>query len=87
MFQLNNFFDNKNMVCIDQQGCFRVLEHQRDLSVSPDGAETEYFAAQMNRWMPRLSVLFRLLPNGNLNHRQSSRGFPLSICLLWLFLR
>ncbi len=48
MFQLNNFFDNKNMVCIDQQGCFRVLEHQRDLSVSPDAAETEYFAAQMN---------------------------------------
>ncbi len=48
MFQLNNFFENKNMTCINQLGAFRVYEHQRDLSVSPFSAETEYFAAQMN---------------------------------------
>ncbi len=48
MYQLNNLFDNKNMTMINQLGQYRVYEHQRDLSVSPFSAETEYFASQMN---------------------------------------
>ena len=62
MFQLNNFFDNKNMTCIEQLGCFRVMEHQRDLSVSPGEAETQYFAAQMN--VKRRQVLCELNNTG-----------------------
>ena len=62
MFQLNNFFDNKNMTCIEQMGCFRVMEHQRDLSVSPSEAETQYFAAQMN--VKRRQVLCELNNTG-----------------------
>ena len=62
MFQLNNFFDNKNMICIDQAGCFKVFEHQRDLSVSPDAAEMQYFAAQMN--VKRRQVLCELNNTG-----------------------
>lgn len=48
MFQLNNFYDNNNMVCISQLGQYKVFEHQKDLSVSPYTAETAYFAAEMN---------------------------------------
>ena len=40
MFQVNNFYDNNNMICINQMGQYKVFEHQRDLSVSPYNAET-----------------------------------------------
>ncbi len=62
MFQFNNLFDNQNLTCINQLGCFRVLEHQKDLSVSPFSAETEYFAAQMN--VKKRQVLCELNGNG-----------------------
>ena len=48
MFELNNFFDNKNMKVIDKLGMFTVFEHERDLSVSPDSAVTAYFSSEMN---------------------------------------
>lgn len=48
MFQLNNFYDNHNMICIAQVGQYKIFEHQKDLSVSPSMAETAYFAAEMN---------------------------------------
>ena len=48
MFQVNNLFDNKNITCINQMGQFRVLEHQKDLSVSPYTAESAYFSSEMN---------------------------------------
>ncbi len=48
MFQLNNFYDNQNMTCIAQLGQYKVFEHARDLSVSPQRAEMAYFAATMN---------------------------------------
>lgn len=48
MFQLNNFYDNNNMKCINQLGQYRVFEHEKDLSVSPYSAETAYFASAMN---------------------------------------
>ncbi len=48
MFQLNNFYDNKNMICIAQFGQYKIFEHQKDLSVSPHMAETAYFASEMN---------------------------------------
>lgn len=48
MFQLNNFYDNQNMICIAQFGQYKIFEHQKDLSVSPQMAETAYFASEMN---------------------------------------
>ncbi len=48
MFQINNFLDNANMKVIAQKGPFRVFEHQKDLSVRPENAITEYFAEKMN---------------------------------------
>lgn len=48
MFELNNFFDNKNMKAIDKLGMFTVFEHEKDLSVSPDSAVTAYFSSEMN---------------------------------------
>ena len=48
MFQLNNFYDNNNMKCINQLGQYKVFEHEKDLSVSPYVAETAYFSSAMN---------------------------------------
>lgn len=58
MFQLNNFYDNQNMICISQLGQYKVFEHQKDLSVSTYSAEAAYFAAQMN--VKRRQVLVEL---------------------------
>lgn len=58
MFQLNNFFDNSNMKCINQLGQYRVFEHEKDLSVSPYTAETAYFSSEMN--VRRRQVLVEL---------------------------
>lgn len=48
MFQINNFLDNENMKVIAQKGPFRVFEHQKDLSVTPNEAISAYFAEKMN---------------------------------------
>ncbi|MBO5261143.1 MAG: AIM24 family protein [Coprococcus sp.] len=58
MFTINNLFDNANMKCINQMGKYKVFEHQKDLSVSPDYAETAYFNASMN--VRRRQVLVEL---------------------------
>lgn len=62
MYKLTNFFDNQNMVCINQMGQFRVFEHQRDLSVNPFYAEEAYFSAEMN--VKRRQVLATLTNTG-----------------------
>ena len=38
--------DNRKV--IDEKGMFKIVEHQKDLSVSAGGAERAYFASQMN---------------------------------------
>ena len=49
MIQFNNFVGtNPNIVVTDQKGCFQIIEHQSDLSVSPAEAEIKYFMKQMN---------------------------------------
>lgn len=48
MYQVNNLFDNQNMVCTAQMGQFSVFEHQKDMSVNCYNAENAYFSAQMN---------------------------------------
>lgn len=48
MYQINNFFDNKNMKVLEQKGCFTILEHEKDLSVSPESAIVAYYSSEMN---------------------------------------
>ena len=59
--QINNVFDNKNMVCIGNSGCYYIYEHQKDLSVTPWDASRSYFMHEMN--VKRRQVLCSL--NGN----------------------
>lgn len=41
-------WENENRKVIAQQGMFRVIEHQKDLSVNSASAQKEYFASRMN---------------------------------------
>ena len=43
-----NFQDNSNIKIVQELGGFKVLEHQKDLSVSPINSVEEYFTAKMN---------------------------------------
>lgn len=61
MFQLNNFYNNENMKCIGQMGCYQIFEHDKDLSVAPENAVKAYFSSEMN--IRRRQVLCNL--NGN----------------------
>lgn len=45
--KVNNWI-NGNRKIIDEKGIFKVIEHQRDLSVASSTAQTAYFASQMN---------------------------------------
>lgn len=47
MYQLSNFIDNDDIRTLAQLGPFQVIEYQRDLSVSPDSAQTAYFSSVM----------------------------------------
>lgn len=62
MFQVNNLFNNENMVCINNIGQYKVFEHQKDLSVSTASAVQAYYAAEMN--VRRRQVLVELNNTG-----------------------
>lgn len=48
MYQISNFVDNDDVKTLAELGPFKVIEYQRDLSVTPGSAITAYYAAQMN---------------------------------------
>ena len=48
MIQLNNVFNNENMKLVASGGQYFIYEHQKDLSVTPWSATTDYFMQQMN---------------------------------------
>lgn len=48
MFQIKNFTDNDDVRILEEKGAFSVAEYMRDLSVSPDSAQTAYFCNEMN---------------------------------------
>ena len=48
MVTQSNLLDNGNINVISELGNFKVLEHDKDLSVSSWNAVTEYFASRMN---------------------------------------
>lgn len=48
MYQIKNFMENDDVKVIDSKGAFSVIEYQRDLSVTPEGAAMAFFSSQMN---------------------------------------
>lgn len=48
MFSIENLTNNDDVKVIDSRGAFRVIEYQRDLSVTPQNAATAYFSNKMN---------------------------------------
>ena len=46
--QVRNFLDNDDVKVIAEQGAFKVIEWQRDLSVGYSDAMAAYFASEMN---------------------------------------
>ena len=58
---IKNLTDNKNIVLKEQGGCFKVFEHQNDLSVTPRLAFLSYYMNEMN--IRKRQVLCEL--NGN----------------------
>ncbi|MDO4295244.1 MAG: AIM24 family protein [bacterium] len=47
MFQIQNFLDNDDVRIVEEAGCFKIAEYQRDLSCSPQDAQLKYFMASM----------------------------------------
>ena len=47
MVTLNNIFENENITKRETKGCFTVLEHKSDRSVSAKTAMQEYFKGKM----------------------------------------
>lgn len=47
MYSIENFLNNDDIDVTYQMGAFRVAEYKRDLSVSKESAQREYFASQM----------------------------------------
>lgn len=48
MYKVKNFLDNDDIKVLDNKGAFTIIEYQRDLSVTPETAQTAFFSAQMN---------------------------------------
>ena len=47
-FTIYNFEDNNDVSVLAQAGPFKVIQWDRDLSVSPGSAATAWFSAQMD---------------------------------------
>lgn len=47
MYKIENFLNNDDIDVTYQMGAFRVAEYKRDLSVTKETAQREYFASQM----------------------------------------
>ena len=45
---IKNLTENPNIVEINEMGCFKVLEHQKDISTNPAAAAADYFMHKMN---------------------------------------
>lgn len=48
MFEINNFFNNDDIKVVNEMGAFKVLEYQRDLSVTPHDAMVAFYCDKMN---------------------------------------
>lgn len=48
MITINGLFHDADHVITESKGIFSVVEHQRDLTTTPEGAMREYFMSQMD---------------------------------------
>lgn len=62
MVNYSNVYGNGNANLINELGAFKVIEHEKDLSVSPEKAVREYFSAKMN--VRRRQVMVNLTNSG-----------------------
>lgn len=47
--KIRNFVgENDNILVLDEKGPFKVIEYEKDLSVTPSEAISKYFSSQMN---------------------------------------
>ena len=47
--KIRNFVgENDNIIVLDEKGPFKVIEYEKDLSVTPAEAISKYFSSQMN---------------------------------------
>lgn len=58
MIRFNGLMDDKNHIVTEERGVFSVIEHNRDLTVSPMTAMNEYFMSEMG--VRRKQVLVKL---------------------------
>jgi len=56
MYRLNNFFNNKAIEVLDNQGGLVVIQYKQDLSVSPSEAQTKYYMSKMGCTQKQLVV-------------------------------
>ncbi len=47
-FKVKNFLGNENVKTLQDEGQFRIVEYQKDMSVFPQSAQTSYFSSKMN---------------------------------------
>ncbi|MGY3704330.1 transcriptional regulator [Vagococcus martis] len=48
MFKVSNFWDNDDVIVKNELGPFKVIEYVKDLSLTPQEAQTAYFSSKMN---------------------------------------
>lgn len=48
MYKISNFVGNDDVKELDRKGPFRVIEYERDLSVTPNSAIQAYYCSEMN---------------------------------------
>lgn len=62
MFKINNFLDNDDILITQQLGAFKVAEYKRDLSVTKESAQREYFAGEMGVRLKQLICDLKISP-------------------------
>lgn len=48
MYKISNFTNNKNIKILNEMGAFKVIEYEKDLSVTPATAQISYYSNLMN---------------------------------------
>ena len=48
MFEVRNFINNDDVKILQENGAFKIIEYQRDLSVYPASAQAAYFSSRRN---------------------------------------
>ncbi len=48
MFRIANFQKNRNVEILNQQGAFKVIEYEKDMSITLGTAIAAYYASAMN---------------------------------------